>query len=118
MPAAHLGGTGVLEPLGREAANRLEHRETAVAPPQQVVVDQHGQAFERHVAHALGGLQRAAAGEDPEAGEGESLVGAEQVVAPLDRGYERLLAGGGVARSGTGQVRLALEALENLGGLE
>ena len=60
------------------------------------------EAFERHVAHALGGLQRAAAGEDPEAGEGESLVGAEQVVAPLDRGYERLLAGGGIARSGTG----------------
>ncbi len=72
------------------------------------------EALERHVAYALGGFQRAAADEDAEACKRLALVRPQQVVAPVDRGGERLLACRRVARAGRQQVRLAFEPLENL----
>ena len=114
VPPADFLGPGLLEPLGGEVANRLEHHEAALPSPQQVVVDQRAEALERHVAYALGSFQRAAADEDAEACKRLALVRPQQVVAPVDRGGERLLACRRVARAGLQQVRLAFEPLQNL----
>jgi hypothetical protein len=43
-------------------------------------------------AHVLGRLQGEAAGEDAQAAEEHALLAGEQVVAPFDRGAQRLLA--------------------------
>src|SRR4051794_41899821 len=112
MPPPQLLGAGLLESLDREVANRLEHREAAVAASQQVVVDEHAEALERDVTDALGGLQGAAAGEDAEPLEGDALVRAEQVVAPLDRGGQRALACRRAAWAGREHVRRALQTPE------
>ena len=73
VPQPHLDGSGFLETLDREVADRLEHREARVAPPQQVVVDERAERLERRLAHLLRGLQRAAADEDAEPGERHAL---------------------------------------------
>jgi len=118
MPAPHAGVPGLLQPLGCEVANRLEHQEAGIASPQEVVVDERGQRVEARVANLLGGLERAAACEDAKAVEGEALVLSQQVVAPADRRRERPLAGRSVSRACAGQMRLAFEALEDLPGRE
>ena len=64
-------------------------------------------------AHLLGGLERAAAGEDGEAGEEPLLVRDKEVVAPLDRRPERLLAGVGVAAA-LQEIEALREAIEDL----
>ena len=64
-------------------------------------------------ADLLGSLERAAASEDGETGEELLLLGREQVVAPLDRRSERLLAGIRVAAAFE-QVEPLREALEDL----
>ena len=112
VPSADLGGAVLLEQLHCEMANRLEHREARIAPSQEVVVDERGQGLERHLADVLGGLERAPAGEDAEPGEGDALLGPQQVVAPANRRGERPLACRGVARAGREKVRLAFEPLE------
>src|SRR5207253_60618 len=70
--------------------------------------------LERHVADTLGGLERAAAGEDTESDERDALLRAEQVVAPVDGRREGLLPCGRVSRAGREQVGLALEPLQDL----
>jgi hypothetical protein len=114
VPAPQLGRARLLEALDREVADGLEHREARVAPAQQVVVDERADALQRDVAHALRGLQRAAADEDAEPGEGEALVRPEQVVAPADRRGERALARRRVARPGVEELRLPFQPLEDL----
>ena len=114
MPASQLVGPGLLQLLDGEVANRLEHHEAALPSPEQVVVDQGAEALECHVADALGSLQRAAADEDAQPHERLALLRAEQVEAPVDRGGERLLARGRVARAARQHVRLALEPLQDL----
>ena len=69
-------------------------------------------------ADGLGRGERAAAGEDGEAREERLLVGAEQVVAPVDRRAERLLAGGQVARAAGEEVEALLEPGEQRLGRE
>ena len=63
---------------------------------------------------ALGRLDGRAAGEDGEAREARLLVGAEQVVAPVDRRAQRLLAGGRVARRRRRARRARLQARGDL----
>ena len=115
VPPPHLAAPVLLEPLGREVADRLEHREAGVAPPQQVVVHERGQGLQRHLAYLLCGLEGAAASEDAEARERDALVRAEQVVAPADRRRESALARRRVARTGGEEVRFPFEAREDLG---
>ncbi len=68
-------------------------------------------------AHLLGRLIGAAAGEDRQAAEQTLLLGSEQVVRPLDRRAQRLLAGVAVASS-LEQVEALREAFEQLLGRE
>ena len=63
----------------------------------QGLVDQPAEQIDdiqgRTAAHLLDGLQRHAAGEDGQAPEQDALVPIEQIVAPRQRGVQRLLAG-------------------------
>ena len=81
---------------------------------EQALVDERAERVELGFADLLGGLERAAAGEDGQAGE-ELLLGlVEQVVAPGDRRPQRLLALRGVARAAGQQRQPVLEPLEQL----
>ena len=91
--AGGLGLAALVEAVERVLAHGLEHAEAAGAARQQAVLDERGDAVERlEPADGLGGLQRAAAGEDAEALEGRARGRVEQVVAPADRRPQRLLA--------------------------
>ena len=112
-----VGLAACLESLERVRADRLEHREARLAVgllllAEQAVVDQRRQARQEPVAAAdrLGGLERAAADEDGEAREQRLLVGAEQLVAPVDRRAQRLLALGQVARAAGEELEAAARA--------
>ena len=117
MPAPDLVGFAArLEAFERVGADRLEHREARLAVglfllAEHVAVDQRREARQEVVAAAdgLGGVERAAAVEDGEAREERLLVGAEQVVAPVDRRAERLLARGQVAWAAGEEVEALLE---------
>ncbi len=106
-------GFEALEGVG---ADRLQHREARLAVglfllAEHVVVDQRREAGQETLvtADGLGGGERAAAGEDGEAREECLLVRAEQVVAPVDRRAERLLARGHVPWAAGEEVEALLE---------
>ena len=80
---------------------------------QQALVNKRLQGVEFGVADLLGGLQRAAAAEDGRAGEELLLLRREQVVAPLDRRPQSLLARVGVAAAPE-QIEPLREPLEDL----
>ena len=65
-------------------------------------------------AHLLGGLQREAAGEDGQAAEEHALLAGEQVVAPLDRGAQRLLARARRAAAAGEDVEAVVQARRDL----
>ena len=69
------------------------------------------------LADLLGRLERAAAGEDGEAGEEALLLGAEQVVRPVDRGTQGALPLGQVAGAAGEEREPLLEPLEQRVGL-
>ena len=69
-------------------------------------------------AHAVGGGERPAAGEDREPREQALLHRRKQVVAPQQRVAQRALAGGYVARTAGQQLQPALQASEDLRGRE
>jgi hypothetical protein len=79
------------QPLRRELANRLEHPVALAGVAEQALVDQRSDLVEIGSADLLGGLQRAAAGEDGQAGEDVLLGSRQQVVAPGNRRGERPL---------------------------
>src|SRR4029453_19499724 len=80
----------VLQPLGRELADRLEHPEPlALAHADEALVDERLQPVEIGVANRLGSLERAAASKDRQSREQTLLVRLEQVVLPLDRPPQR-----------------------------
>ena len=66
------------------------------------------------LADLLGGVERAAARKDGQAGEGSLLVGAEELVAPCDRGAQRLLSFRSVARPSGEKRQPAVETAEQL----
>ena len=82
----------LVEPLGRELADRLEHHEALAAAAEQALVDERLEQVEVGVADRLGGLRRHAAREDGEPAEQLLLLGVEQLLAPRDRRVERALA--------------------------
>ena len=67
-----------------------------LAPTEEALVDERLERVGIGVAHDLGGLVVAAAGEDGEPPKEPLLFGIQEVVRPLDRSPERLLAGIGV----------------------
>ena len=70
----------VLESLGGEFADRLQHPEAVAGVAQEALVDERLEDVEVGVADVFGGVEGAAAGEDGEAGEELLLVVGEQVV--------------------------------------
>jgi hypothetical protein len=107
-------------PLGRlaverELADGLEHAEAAAVAGDQGVVGERGDAVQRvGAADALGGVEREAADEHAELGEQPLRGVAEQVVAPADRGPQRLLAFRRVAGTAAEQIEAAAQAVEDL----
>ncbi len=87
-----LGALFRLESLHRVLPDRLEHRVTALVALEQASVDQPFHLVRRRPANRLGVVGRAAAGEDRERREEPALLVVEQVVAPLDRRAQRLVA--------------------------
>ena len=78
MTVAHQLRVGKLvEPLGCELANRLEHPVAVTGAPEQALVDQGGDRVDVGVADLLGGVQRATPGERGQAGE-QVLLGGRQ----------------------------------------
>ena len=65
-------------------------------------------------AHVLGRLQGEAAGEDAQAAEEHALLAGEQLVAPLDRGAQRLLARARRAAAGGEDVEAVAQARRDL----
>ncbi len=103
------------EPLVGVLADRLEHRVAGFAGLvgllDQVLLDESAERVEVGVADLLGGFKGRASREHGEAGE-QCLLGlGEQLVGPVDRGAQRLLAGGGVSRSLGEQREPLVEAL-------
>ncbi len=100
--------------LPRELPNRLQHPVALLGKADEALLDERLQGVELGVADHFGCLERAAPGEDREAGEELLLCGGEQVVAPLDGCAQGLLAGIGVAAA-LEQVEAGGEALQDLG---
>src|SRR6266487_7051141 len=88
-----LGGlTGLVEPLPRVLAQRLEQEEALVAERlQQAVIEERGELVELRSCDRLGGVETEGAAEDRETAEGSPSVGVEEVVAPFDRRAQRPL---------------------------
>jgi hypothetical protein len=91
------------QPFRGELSDRLQH---PVAPltllfpmAKQALVEERLERVDVDLAHRLGGLVVAAASEDREPAEEPLLLRIEQVVRPLDRRAQRLLARVGVAGS-------------------
>jgi hypothetical protein len=119
----------LVELLGQIFADDLEHRESRLGRglravvrdrPDEALVDQRGKAVERvdpelvpEVAHLLGRLERPTAGEHRQTGEQPSFSGIEQLVAPVDRGMERPLAGGDVPGSCGEDRQASLQPVED-----
>ena len=105
----------------RELTDRREHRESrrAVvrrAAEEQALVAERRDELERRSGRrddALDRLERRAADEDREIEEGCLFPLVEQRVAPLDRGGERALALGQVARAPREERQALAEALED-----
>jgi len=72
--------TRVLQPLGSVLADRLQHPEPIFGMAEEALVDERLQDVEVGVCHLLGVLNRAATGEDREAGEEALLVLVQQLV--------------------------------------
>src|SRR5439155_15549286 len=108
-------GAAFSEPLDRVPANRLEHPEALVRVAHEALVDERLQRVEIRACDVLGGPERAAAAEDGQACEQLLLVRVEQLVGPLDRRAQRLLARVCVPPA-LEHVESRREALEDLGG--
>src|SRR6266496_417217 len=88
-----VGLAATVEPLACELADGLQHPEpVAFAHADEALVDEGLEGVDVGIAYLLGGLDSAAAAENGEPGKQPLLVAVEQVVRPLDRRPERLLA--------------------------
>ncbi len=101
------------EPLRRKLSDRLEHPVALVRETEEALLDERLHGVEVGIRHLLRGRESAAAGEDREAGEQPLLVPVEEVVAPLDRRAQRLLAGVCVATA-LQEIEAVREAIEDL----
>ena len=83
---------------------------------EEALLDERLQRVELGLAHLLGCLDRAAAGEDGEAGEEALLSAAEQVVRPRDRRAQGALPLGEVARASAQEREPLLEPISSAAG--
>src|ERR687888_699365 len=104
---------GLVEPLGRVLADRLQHREALAGVAEEALVDERLQHVEVCVCDFLCRVERAAPCEDRKSSEELLLLRRQEVVRPLDRRPQRLLAGFGIAAS-LQQVEAPGQALEEL----
>ena len=111
--AQHVSLARGFEPLPGELPDRLVHPEAAVDEPDEALLHEGLERVEVGFGDVLRHLEGAAAREDREAREQPLLVGAEQVVGPLDRRAERSLARVGVAAARQ-QVETLREPFEDL----
>ena len=102
-----------LETFERVLPNRFQHPVARIRKAHEALLDERLQGVELRACDFLGGLQRAAAGEDGEPPEEMPLHFREELVAPLDRRPQRLLAGVGVAAA-LQQVETLRQPLEDL----
>ncbi len=108
-------GACVLELFERVLTDGLEHAEPAVGTGQQALVGERRDPVERlEPAHRLGGFEREAAGEHAELREQPLGLRFEQVIAPADRGAQRLLALRRVAGAAAEQIEPAREPVEDV----
>ena len=117
---ARFGGfelSRVAEALRRELPDRLQHPEPLVCVPHEALLDQRLERVEAHCGHPLGCLERTAALKDSELREDPLFLGIQQVVRPLDRRPQRLLARVCVAAS-LEEIEPLREPVENLRGRE
>src|SRR5438874_12489648 len=113
-PAQLLLLAALRQPPARILADRLKHPEALIRVPEKALVHERLQRVEIGVRDPLGRLEGAAAAEDGKAGEQPLLVFREEVVAPIDRRAQRLLARPGVA-SCLEQIEPLRKTLEDLG---
>jgi hypothetical protein len=91
---------GRLEPLGGVLAHGVEQAEALILRDDERLLDQPGKQIDDPPpcdstagADLLGRLEREASGEEREPAEKRALLAREQVMTPVDRGPQRLLAG-------------------------
>ena len=115
-----LGGLpGLVEPLPRVFAQRLEQEEAFVAERlQQALVEERRELVEVGSRDRLGGVEGEGAAKDREAAEGGLGVRVEEVVAPLDRRAQRSLPFRQIDRAARQQRQRLVEALQQGGGRE
>ena len=114
VPATDLVGLARgLEALTGKLADRLQHPEAPAGPPDEALVDERLQRVDVGADDLLGGVEGAAACEDRQPREQLPLRLAQELVGPLDRRPERLLAGIGVAAAFE-QVEPLREAIADL----
>ena len=89
-------------------------RPSSVAADEQALGDEPVERVDAGAGDRLGRLDSGAAGKHREAREARFLVGAEQLVAPVDRGPQSLLAGGRVPRRGAESAKRAVQAFCDL----
>jgi len=114
-PVARVEPHGLQQSVAALARRRLErHHERLLHQPRQHVGDRRG--LERVVgADRFGGLEIEAAGEHGQAPEQRALVGLEQVVAPFERGGQRLLPRRGRVAAGAEHAEAVAEPLRDRG---
>ena len=104
-----------LEPLERVLAHGFEHPEAPAVAGHQAVLGERADAVQRlRSADALAAASVKPPTNTPSWANSRCAVRVEQVVAPADRGAQRPLAVGRVARAGAEQVEPAPEAVEDL----
>src|SRR5262245_15762945 len=86
-----VGDRRVVELLGCELADRLEHPEAVARTADETLVDKRLKYVEVGAGDCLRRVERATAAEGAEAREETRLICVEEVVRPRDRGAQRLL---------------------------
>ena len=112
---------GRLEPLGGVLAHGVEQTEALTLRDNERLLDQPGEQIDDPPpgdrtagADLLGRLEREPSGEDREPTEEHALLAREQVMAPVDRGPQRLLAGQRRAAAGAEHVEAVAQARGDL----
>ena len=112
---------GGLEPLGGVLAHGVEQAEALTLHDDERLLDQPGKQIDDPPpgdrtagADLLGRLKREPTGEDREATMQDALLAGEEVVAPVDRGPQRLLAGQRGAAAGAEHVEAVAKARRDL----
>src|SRR5918992_2103718 len=115
MPAAPIRClSAVLESLQRVLPHGLEHAEAAVPAADEALLHERLQLIETGSADLFGRLQREPAREDAESPQQRLFLAGAEIVAPLDRPPQRLLALGQIRGPGREQLQPFTQPLAQL----